>query len=43
MTEHDGKVPNDREKLLKMRGIGPTIADLTLKWAFKEVEGIPID
>jgi len=42
INEHNSKVPNDKEKLLAIKGIGPKTANIVLNFAFNELV-LPID
>ena len=43
VDEHGGKVPDTMEELLKLPGVGPKMALITLHVAFGKVEGISVD
>jgi endonuclease-3 len=40
--EHGGAVPRDREKLLKLPGVGPKTADIVLAYSY-ETKVVPVD
>jgi len=42
LKEYNGKVPNDKEKLMEIKGIGPKTANIVLCFAFGECV-LPID
>ena len=42
-SKHGGQIPKTRVELLKLKGIGAAIADNVMKWAWVELDGIPVD
>lgn len=42
IERHEGKVPNDRESLMKLSGVGPKTADIVLSYGFGQAS-IPVD
>lgn len=43
LNEHDGKVPNSMEELLKLRGVARKTANIVLSSGFNKHEGIAVD